>query len=139
VTIYQALYVEGRVALRRELAVSAHRPRTAGVSRQDDGAGQELITEQVMISKRPAGAEDRAVPGYWEADLIIRLTKSAIRTLVERTSRFTMLPASAADGRVRRHRAGQERPAARRARRRSGPGHDRGQDHELARAPKNER
>jgi len=90
--IYQALYVQGRGALRRELTACLRTGRALRVPRaRTRGRGKKFITSEVMISQRPAEAEDRAVPGHWEGDLIIGLDKSAIGTLVERTSRFTML------------------------------------------------
>jgi IS30 family transposase len=90
--IYQALYVQGRGGLRRELSACLRTGRALRVPRaRAKGRGKNFITEQVMISQRPAEAADRAVPGHWEGDLIIGLDKSAIGTLVERTSRFTML------------------------------------------------
>ena len=90
-TIYQSLFVQGRGALRRELARhlrtgrDARRPRRAGGRRG-------RMEGMVSISERPAEADDRAVPGHWEGDLIDgRAGKSHIGTLVERTTRYTML------------------------------------------------
>jgi IS30 family transposase len=90
--IYQALYVQSRGALRRELTACLRTGRALRVPRaRTRGRGKKFVTEEVMISQRPAEAEDRAVPGHWEGDLIIGLDSSAIGTLVERTTRFTML------------------------------------------------
>jgi IS30 family transposase len=90
--IYQSLYVQGRGALRRELTACLRTGRALRVPRaRVRGRGKQFITEEVMISQRPAEAEDRAVPGHWEGDLILGLGSSAIGTLVERSSRFTML------------------------------------------------
>jgi IS30 family transposase len=90
--IYQSLFIEGRGALKRELVcLPAHRPRAAAaagsVAEQDLGH----VTADVVISERPAEAEDRAVPGHWEGDLIIGTGRSAIGTVVERKSRSTLL------------------------------------------------
>ena len=90
--IYQALYVQGRGALTRELVACLRTGRALRVPRAR--ARQKAwahVTEDVLLSARPAEAEDRAVPGHWEGDLIIGLQRSAIGTLVERTTRFTML------------------------------------------------
>ncbi len=90
--IYQSLFVQGRGALKRELVTCLRTGRTLRVPRaRAKGRGKSFITPEVMISERPAEAEDRAVPGHWEGDLIIGLDKSAIGTLVERTTRYTML------------------------------------------------
>lgn len=91
-TLYQALYIQGRGALRRELCACLRTGRALRVPRaRTRQRGKNFITPEVMISQRPAEVADRAVPGHWEGDLIIGLNSSAIGTLVERTTRFTML------------------------------------------------
>ncbi len=90
--IYQALYVQGRGALKRELVACLRTGRALRVPRaRTSGRGKGFVTDEVLISQRPAEADDRAVPGHWEGDLILGIDRSAIGTLVERTSRLTML------------------------------------------------
>ena len=91
-TIYQALYVQGRGALRRELTRHLRTGRALRKPRRTEGERRGRIQDMVNISERPAEAEDRAVPGHWEGDQIAgRAGKSQIGTLVERTTRYTML------------------------------------------------
>jgi IS30 family transposase len=91
-TIYLSLYVQGRGALRKELAKHlrrGHLIRQGGKKQLPTGKGK--IKDMVMISARPAEAADRAVPGHWEGDLLLGTPTTAIGTLVERSTRFVML------------------------------------------------
>jgi IS30 family transposase len=92
-TVYQALYVQGRGELRRELAKALRSGRTVRKPHRQAAARRSRFTHpMVMISERPAEADDRAVPGHWEGDLIIgKDGASAIGTLVERATRYVML------------------------------------------------
>jgi IS30 family transposase len=91
-TIYKCLYVQTRGSLRADLHKclstkrATRKPRGRSVSRGVFSSGEEFT-----ISDRPAEANDRAVPGHWEGDLIVGPNNSAIGTLVERSTRFTML------------------------------------------------
>src|SRR6201993_1987877 len=89
--IYQSLYVQGRGALKRELVACLRTGRALRVPRARCQRGKNFVTDEIMISERPAEADDRAVPGHWEGDLILGTGHSAIGTLVERSTRFTML------------------------------------------------
>lgn len=92
-TIYQALYVQGRGGLRRELTAALRTGRAVRRPRRQPGQRQPRFAHpMVMISERPAEADDRAVPGHWEGDLIIgKDNGSAIGTLVERSTRYVLL------------------------------------------------
>ena len=94
-TIYRALFVQGRGSLKQELTAclrtgrAIRRPRKRVDGRSDP---DRRIPDKVMISERPAEVADRAVPGHWEGDLILgKNNRSAIGTLVERSTRFVML------------------------------------------------
>ena len=90
--IYQALFVQGRGALRRELTACLRTGRVLRVPRaRGRGRGKGFVSPEIMISQRPAEATDRAVPGHWEGDLVLGIGSSALGTLVERMTRFTML------------------------------------------------
>ena len=92
-TIYRSLFIQARGALKKELM--AHLRRTRGIRRSRHHTQKTSIhgriTDAVSISERPAAAEDRAVPGHWEGDLLFGSKNSQIATLVERQSRYVML------------------------------------------------
>jgi IS30 family transposase len=91
-TIYQSLYVQSRGALRRDLTKCLRTGRALRRPRRQPHQRKNRIPDMINISERPAEADDRAVPGHWEGDLIIgKDNLSAIGTLVERTTGYTML------------------------------------------------
>ncbi len=84
--------MQGRGALRRELTACLRTGRALRVPRARSRRwGKSHVAPELLISQRPAEADDRAVPGHWEGDLILGVGSSAIGTLVERTTRFTLL------------------------------------------------
>ena len=90
--IYQALYIDGRGALQRELVLCLRTGRALRVPRaRRQATTWAHVTAESMISERPCEADDRQVPGHMEGDLIIGLNRSAIGTVVDRTTRFTVL------------------------------------------------
>ena len=93
-TIYRTLFIQARGSLKKELTAHLRTRRTMrrpkGTS-QRRGHGSGGIRDQVHISERPAEADDRAVPGHWEGDLLLGKGRSAIATLVERSTRYVML------------------------------------------------
>src|SRR3954453_8903267 len=90
--IYKSLYIEGRGALKRDLVACLRTGRALRKPRERSrNKPQAHVPADVVLSERPAEAEDRAVPGHWEGDLIIGTGRSAIGTVVERSSRYTLL------------------------------------------------
>ncbi|SNR97606.1 Transposase and inactivated derivatives, IS30 family [Haloechinothrix alba] len=90
--IYQSLYIQRRGALKRELVWCLRTGRALRAPRERSRRKTWAhVTPETLISERPADADDRAVPGHWEGDLLIGVERSAIGTVVERTTRFTML------------------------------------------------
>ena len=97
-TIYESLYLQARGELRTQLTLALRQGRTRRVDRSRPTLPRARIVDMVNISGRPAKADDRAVPGCWEGDLIIdKGGKSQIATLVERASRFVMLVRTPSD------------------------------------------
>lgn len=91
-TIYQSIYVQGRGALRRELVRCLRTGRALRKPRRKTDERRGRIANMINISERPPEAEDRAVPGHWEGDLLMgKNRESAIGTLVERKSRYVLL------------------------------------------------
>jgi IS30 family transposase len=92
-TIYRSLFVQARGVLKKELVGHLRTRRVIRRSKQGRtrGLGRGQIVDAVSIRERPAGVEDRAVPGHWEGDLLAGSHNTYIATLVERQSRFAML------------------------------------------------
>ncbi len=92
-TIYRTLYIQARGALKKELIAHLRRGRVMRRSRHHSqkSQGRGRIANAVSISERPASAQDRAVPGHWEGDLIFGTNNSQIATLVERNTRYVLL------------------------------------------------
>jgi IS30 family transposase len=92
-TIYKSLFIQARGVLKKQLTAHLRRGRTLrrGRGYANNGPGRGQICDAVSIRERPAQAEDRAVPGHWEGDLLVGSDHSHIATLVERKSRFVML------------------------------------------------
>lgn len=108
--IYQSLYIEGRGALKRELVWCLRTGRALRAPRERSRRKTWAhVTAGTLISERPAEVEDRAVPGHWEGDLVIGLERSAIGTVVERTTRLTLAGAPASRGGLPAQRDAQER------------------------------
>ena len=118
--IYQALFIESRGALKRELVLCLRTGRALRVPRaRTRSKAWAHVTPESMISERPGEADDREVPGHLEGDLIIGLNRSAIGTVVDRTTRFTLL-VHLPRGRLRHDPENQERAGSGRLR----GGHD---------------
>ena len=133
--IYQALYVQGRGALRRELTACLRTGRALRVPRaRTRGRGKHFVRPEIMISERPAEADDRAVPGHWEGDLILGLSGSAIGTL-GRAHHAVHDPAAPSPNARARPAQGPQRSRAGRARRRGRPRRDRVLNHDPAPPP----
>lgn len=91
-TVYECLYLQARGELRTQLKLALRKGRTRRVNRSRPTVSRGTIPDMVAISERPAEADDRAVPGFWEGDLITgKGGRSQIATLVERRTRFVML------------------------------------------------
>lgn len=91
-TIYQCIYIQGRGGLKAELTAALRTGRAVRQPNRRAGNRKPRVPKELLVSERPAEADDRAVPGHWEGDLIIGTPGTgAIGTLVERSSRFVML------------------------------------------------